>query len=262
MKSFFNHEENKFYTQIKSLQSSEKPSAKCLHWKKLTLTERSCSGVLFIYRHRSYKLQFNRINKLKSSEAKDANNAGREEGSEEDVRRLERLNNDTERETWGDGGMQVESDCSSSRAAIDCSSWQRRLYQQSERFTAWPIYSCYNYTHRNHTCKHTAGGRREVCNQTYIQRSKQTVERRLTADDNKLNSRRRKTLIHVVCVAPTQCAHNYILPDASHIYRTLDSDWSWLLWVVRNIYCWTKRSNVSWCSGWNCEVPVGSAERF
>lgn len=44
-------------------------------------------------------------------------------------------NNDTERETRGDGAMQVESDCSSSRAAIDCSSWQRRLYQQSERFT-------------------------------------------------------------------------------------------------------------------------------
>lgn len=88
--------------------------------------------------------------------------------------------------------MQVESDCSSSRAAIDCSSWQRRLYQQSERFTVWPIYSCYNYTHRNHACKHTAGGRREVCNQTYIQRSKQTVECRLTADDNKLNSRRNK----------------------------------------------------------------------
>lgn len=41
----------------------------------LAPTERSCSGLLFIYRHRSYKLQFNRINKLKSSVAKDANRA-------------------------------------------------------------------------------------------------------------------------------------------------------------------------------------------
>lgn len=147
--------------------------------------------------------------------------------------------------------MQVESDCSSSRAAIDCSSWQRRLYQQSERFTVWPIYSCYNYTHRNHACKHTAGGRREVCNQTYIQRSKQTVECRLTADDNKLNSRRNKTLIHVVCIVPTR--------------RARDETVSWRITSRQNAWFWlVVAATGSWCVRVipGSEVSVGSVECF
>lgn len=82
------------------------------------------------------------------------------------------------------------SDHSSSRAAIDCSSWQGRPYEnakQSDLFTAAII------THRDHTQTYTntAGGglhTGKVCNQTHIQRNYKQTKCKLTVGDIELQT--------------------------------------------------------------------------